>query len=193
MKWIYRLIILTLMVCMQPLTSFADDQAEYYEQVYLTEKQALTLVFQDLQTEKREVTPTKEERKSIQKLLKRKIKDKSFSYFIGKKDNKEMMYAWILDEQGKHFPMTFIVSLNNKAIVDQVAIMVYREKRGDGVKRKRFLNQFKNKGSSDPVEIDTDIVHITGATISSWSIAAGVKKAIILTEKLILKKSENSL
>lgn len=167
--------------------AFADETPEYYEQVYLTEKQALDMVFHDLKVEKKEITMTTEQKKNIQKRLKRKIKEDTYTVFIGKKDGKEEKYAFILDEQGKHFPMTFIVSLDNKANVDQVAVMVYREKRGDGVKRKRFLNQFKNKNSKDPIEIDNDIVHITGATISSWSMTAGVKKAVVLTEELVLK------
>lgn len=166
----------------------ADENPEYYEQVYMTEKQALDTVLPDLEVEKKEFILTPEKKKIIQKRLKRKIKDKSFNFFIGKKDGKEEKYAIILDEQGKHFPMTFIVSLDNKATVDQVAVMVYREKRGDAVKRKRFLNQFKNKSSKDSIEVDTDIIHLTGATISSWSVASGVKKAVVLTEELILNK-----
>ncbi|MFN8579117.1 MAG: FMN-binding protein [Candidatus Sericytochromatia bacterium] len=166
----------------------ADENPEYYEQVYMTEKQALDTVLPDLEVEKKEFILTPEKKKIIQKRLKRKIKDKSFNFFIGKKDGKEEKYAIILDEQGKHFPMTFIVSLDNKATVDQVAVMVYREKRGDAVKRKRFLNQFKNKSSKDSIEVDTDIIHLTGATISSWSVASGVKKAVVLTEELILSK-----
>ncbi|WP_231099301.1 FMN-binding protein, partial [Streptobacillus moniliformis] len=61
------------------------------------------------------------------------------------------------------------------------------------VKRKRFLNQFKNKNSKDAIEVNVDIVHLTGATISSWSVTAGVKKAVVLTEELILKKQEVNL
>ncbi|MBC7473673.1 MAG: FMN-binding protein [Candidatus Sericytochromatia bacterium] len=164
-----------------------EEKGEYYEQVYLTEKQALTMVFDTLKVEKKEIILNPEQKKIIQKRLKRKIKENSFFIYTGKKNNKVEKYAFILDEQGKHFPMTFIVSLNNKASVEQVAIMVYREKRGDGVKTKRFLNQFKNKNGKDAIEIDRDIVHITGATISSWSMTSGVKKAVVLTEELVLK------
>jgi electron transport complex protein RnfG len=96
----------------------------------------------------------------------------------------------ILDEVGKHFPITFIVSMDSKATVDQVAIMTYREKRGDAVKRKRFLNQFKNKGVNDSMEVNNDIISLTGATISSWSVASGVKKAVVLTEELMLKNEK---
>lgn len=167
--------------------TFAEEVKEYYEQIYLTEKDALALVFEDLKVEKKEVKLSDETKKVIQKKLKRKIKEDSFNFYLGTKDGKVQKYALILDEVGKHFPITFITSLNAKGEVEQVAVMTYREKRGSDVKRKRFLNQFKNKSSKDAIEIDNDIINLTGATMSSWSIAAGVKKAVVLTEELLLK------
>lgn len=169
---------------------FSEEKAEYYEQIYLTEKQALDTVLPSLKIEKRQVFLTPEKKKIIQKTLKRKIKEDSYTFFVGKKGDKEEKYAIILDEQGKHFPMTFIVAIDKNAVVEQVAVMVYREKRGDAVKRKRFLNQFKSKSSKDPIQVDNDIVHLTGATISSWSMASGVKKAVVLTEQLILEQAK---
>lgn len=165
----------------------AEEKTEYYLQTYLTEKQALDLIFKDLSVEKNQITISPEQKKVIQKKLKRKIKESSVSYYVGKKNGADTMYAWILDEQGKDFPITFIVGINKNISVEEVAIMVYREKRGSTVKGKRFLNQFKNKTTADPVEIDNDIIHVTGATISSWSVSAGVKKALIFTEELIKK------
>ncbi|MFN8672414.1 MAG: FMN-binding protein [Candidatus Sericytochromatia bacterium] len=168
--------------------SFGEEKPEYLEQVYLTEKQAVDLVFKDLKVEKKQFSITPEQKNNVQKRLKRKIKETNFSYYVGKKGNENERYAWVLDEQGKHFPMTFIVSINKNLVVEQVAIMVYREKKGDEVKRKRFLNQFIKKSVSDPIEVDNDIIHITGATISSWSISAGVKKALVLTDELLKNK-----
>jgi hypothetical protein len=62
--------------------------------------------------------------------------------------------------------------------------MTYRERRGDAVKRKRFLRQFEGKTAQDPIMVNRDVVHLTGATVSSWSIAAGVKKAVVLFDAL---------
>ena len=59
---------------------------------------------------------------------------------------------------------------------------MYREHRGDEVKKKRFRKQFWGLGSKDSMQVDIDIDGITGATISSWSIASGVKKALLLVE-----------
>lgn len=192
MKKIFWILISSILLVSTSMSSysFAEENPEYYEQVYLSEKEAVSLVFGDLKVEKKEVELSPEKKKIVQKKLKRKIKEKSFTFYIGTKNGNVEKYALVLDEVGKHFPITFIVSMDSKATVDQVSIMTYREKRGDAVKRKRFLNQFKDKGVNDPMEINTDIIHLTGATISSWSVAAGVKKAVVLTEELIIKNEK---
>lgn len=162
------------------------EEAEYSEQVYLSEAQALKQVLGGLQVEIRKLTPTATQRKALQKQLRRKLDEPNYTLYVGKKAGKIVRYALILDEKGKHYPITFIVSLTPTASVDQVAVMVYRERRGDGVKRQRFLKQFHGKNAKDALEVNRDIVHITGSTISSWSIAAGVRKAVALLEMLVV-------
>ena len=163
------------------------QKSEYYEKIFLSEKKALALLFEDLDLETKTLKPTPKQLKTIQKRLKRKLKIPEYKVYIGKKDKKIKRYGFIVNEKGKHFPITFAVSLSPEATVERVVVMVYREKRGDGVKRRRFLNQFKQKTSKDPLEVNTDIVHITGSTISSWSVTAGVKKVVILLEELVIK------
>jgi Na+-translocating ferredoxin:NAD+ oxidoreductase subunit G len=162
------------------------EEAEYSEQVYLSEAQALKQVFGGLQVETRTLTPTAAQRKALQKHLRRKLDEPEYKLYVGKKSGKIARYALILDEKGKHYPITFIVAMTPNASVDQVAVMVYRERRGDGVKRQRFLKQFSGKNAKDALEVNRDIVHITGSTISSWSIAAGVRKAVALLEMLVV-------
>lgn len=162
------------------------EEGEYSEQVYLSEAQALKQVFGDLQIETQILKPTAAQRKALQKHLRRKLEEPQYTLYVGKKAGKILRYALILDEKGKHYPITFIVAMTPTASVDQVAVMVYRERRGDGVKRQRFLKQFKGKSPQDALEVNRDIVHITGSTISSWSIAAGVRKAVALLEMLVV-------
>ena len=167
--------------------SHSAEKAEFYEQVYLSESNALKQIFGELTPEKRSLNISPAQKTVIQKRLRRKIPEKKLNLWVGLRNGKAERYAFILDEDGKHFPITFIVGLTPQAKITEVAVMVYRERRGDGVKRSRFLNQFKGKSGKDPLEINTDIIHLTGSTISSWSIAAGVRKAIVLLEELVLK------
>jgi FAD:protein FMN transferase len=165
----------------------AAEKPEFYEQIYLTESAALKQIFGDLTPQKNSKAITPDQKKLIQKQLRRKISENSFNYWVGLRNGKIERYGLIMDEDGKHFPITFIVGLSPQAKVTQVAVMVYRERRGEGVKRARFLNQFIGKSGKDAIEVNTDIIHITGATISSWSMAAGVRKALVLLEEVILK------
>jgi thiamine biosynthesis lipoprotein len=65
--------------------------------------------------------------------------------------------------------------------VGRVLVMVYRESRGDGVRRQRFLKQFVGRDVDDPLRLNRDVVNVTGATLSSRAMTAGVRKALVLS------------
>ena len=71
-------------------------------------------------------------------------------------------------------------------MVERVEIMVYREPRGDEVRDVRFRKQFQGKTSQDPLRLNRDIDAVSGATVSSASLAVGVRRATILVEELAL-------
>jgi len=95
-------------------------------------------------------------------------------------------YAVVDDEQGLHQPITFATRLSPRGIVERVEIMVYREPRGDEVRDPRFRKQFQGKTSQDPLRPGRDIDAVSGATVSSASLAVGVRRATILVEELAL-------
>jgi len=70
------------------------------------------------------------------------------------------------------------------AKVIDVMIMIYREKIGSKVRKKRFLKQFFGKNTDTPLQIDYDIDGISGATVSSWAVASGVKKGLYIAQEL---------
>ncbi|HMF43238.1 MAG TPA: FMN-binding protein [Polyangia bacterium] len=95
-------------------------------------------------------------------------------------------YAVVDDEQGLHQPITFATRLSPRGMVERVEIMVYREPRGDEVRDPRFRKQFQGKTSQDPLRLNHDIDAVSGATVSSASLAVGVRRATILVEELAL-------
>ena len=95
-------------------------------------------------------------------------------------------YAVVDDEQGLHQPITFATRLSPRGSVERVEIMVYREPRGDEVRDPRFRKQFQGKTSQDPLRPGRDIDAVSGATVSSASLAVGVRRATILVEELAL-------
>lgn len=174
-----------LLACLAASPALAETP-EHYEQVYLTQDQALRVAIPEAdKVTPRPVTPTAAERKQIERRLGRKLDETTYVFHEGTRGGKTIGYALVVDEIGKYYPITFIVGIKPDGEVREVAVMVYRERRGDAVRRGRFLNQFDGKTSSDPLMVNRDITHLTGATVSSWSIAAGVKKALVLFDTLI--------
>jgi Na+-translocating ferredoxin:NAD+ oxidoreductase RnfG subunit len=87
-------------------------------------------------------------------------------------------YALVTEERGKYRPITFLVGITPRLEVRDVAIMVYRESRGGEVRQRRFLRQYEGKSARDPIRPGSDIVGISGATISVRSVSIGVKRTL---------------
>jgi Na+-translocating ferredoxin:NAD+ oxidoreductase subunit G len=115
-----------------------------------------------------------------------------YTIFVALTQGRVDGYAVIDDELGLHQPITFATRLTSRGVVDRVEIMVYREPRGDEVRDPRFRKQFEGKTAADPLRIDRDIDAVSGATISSASLATGVRRATILVEELGLASSAPS-
>lgn len=96
-------------------------------------------------------------------------------------------YAIIDEELGQHEQITFAVKLSPAGVVERHEVMIYREKYGEEITDPRFRRQFVGKTARDPVRAGVDVDVVTGATISSRSMAIGVRRALILLEELVLK------
>ena len=88
--------------------------------------------------------------------------------------------AFLVEEIGKHRPITFVVGVRSDGRVQDVAVVAYREAYGGEVRNKRFLVQYRGKGSADSVEPYQGITNIAGATLSVEAAGRAVKKALAL-------------
>jgi hypothetical protein len=109
-----------------------------------------------------------------------------YTVFIATTQGKIDGYAVVDEERGLHQPITFGTRLSPRGVVERLEIMVYREPRGDEVRDCRFRKQFEGKTAVDPLRIDRDIDAVSGATVSSASLATGVRRAAVLVEELAL-------
>ncbi len=151
--------------------------------VYFTQEEALTKVFakaDTLWTE--EWSPSPQERTELECCLGWRVTDERFAIHRAGRDGQDLGYAVITEEQGRFKPITFIVKVSASRRVDMVLVMVYRESRGDGVKRQRFLKQFRDKDTSDHLRLNRDVVGVSGATMSSRALAMGVKKVLAIVD-----------
>jgi Na+-translocating ferredoxin:NAD+ oxidoreductase RnfG subunit len=79
---------------------------------------------------------------------------------------------------GKHLQIDYAVALSPDGHVIRVEILNYRESYGGEVARADWLGQFKGKTLGDPLQLNADILNISGATLSSRHIAEGVKRVL---------------
>ena len=120
----------------------------------------------------------------IEKKLGARLAKTEWTFYIAKSDGKTGGkvdgYALIDNELGKEEPITFLTALTPQGSVKEVEILAYREAYGGEVRGAKYLKQYRGKKSDDPVRVGQDIVNISGATISSRSVALGVKRALSL-------------
>jgi Na+-translocating ferredoxin:NAD+ oxidoreductase RnfG subunit len=155
---------------------------------YMTKEEALKTAFPEADT----ATP---EKKDVSSSTSTKIEtiwgkkqDITYKVYTGKKGDDVQGYVVFLTRGTKYQPITFMVKISTSGKVDLVAVVEYREPRGDEVKEPRFLKQFFGKTSKDKVELGRDITAVAGATVSAEVITAGVKEALLVVDELYLSK-----
>jgi len=179
-----------------PDTAKAQTETEpadnFQLQTYLTEEQALALVFPECdEIVADEFIMTPEEKTSLEKLLSRRLYEDGFRTYVGKRDGSIRGYAIITEEIGKFHPFTFVVGVDTDGEITNIAVLVYRESRGGEIAKKRFLYQFMEKSINNPIRINKDIINITGATMSVQYMCAGVRKVLAVINEYYLSGKRN--
>lgn len=93
-------------------------------------------------------------------------------------------YGLVLEEVGLHHPITFFVAIGADGRVVDSLVLVYRESRGDEIRLTRFRRQLKGLGLRDPIRINRDVIHITGATYSCRASTAVLRRALSTLDEL---------
>jgi Na+-translocating ferredoxin:NAD+ oxidoreductase RnfG subunit len=177
-------------VLLLTVTSWLFLNPLIFPEQYLTESQALKLAFPNTQTIEAEVRVlTERDRQEIKKRYGIEVLTSSVKIYLGRSDSKVDGYAVIANEIGKSEPITFIVAMDGSGRVKTVAIMEFRETRGWEVKEPRFLRQFNGKKSTDHLRVNDDVINLSGATLSSYAVARGIKKAVVLVDYFYLQRA----
>lgn len=124
----------------------------------------------------------------LNKNLKREIEKQCKQRFF-----RDEVYLWeiegengleaiaILDNvKGKNLPITFLAIFDLEGKIIYSTIVKYREEHGGAVQQSWWQKQFWGLNSDSDINIGSTIDVISGATISSNSIAKGMKKLALL-------------
>lgn len=177
----------------QSLLEEGEPPENYQLQVFLEEEEAIAKVFDGCdQVESEILALTPEGLDYFKGVLRRPDIEATFEVFIGKKGAVIDRYAIITEEMGCFHPITWILSTNTEGKILDIAVMIYRESRGQEVSRKRFLKQFEGKSLKDPLSTNKDIIKITGATTSVQAVCRGVKKMLAFIHEFYIKRNSVS-
>jgi len=158
-------------------------QPPVYETRYFTLKDALLKVFPKSKSIRSKQVFLKDDlRRSVSAQLGWDVPTQNVEMYELVSDASSIEYAVVLHELGKYYPITFMTAVTSDFKVKDVVVMVYREKIGSGVRKRRFLKQFIHKTRYHPLVVDQDVDGISGATVSSWAISSGIKKALVVAE-----------
>src|SRR5262249_47491782 len=87
-------------------------------------------------------------------------------------------YVVVVEEIGKHRPITFAVGIRPDGKLQDMAVLAYREAYGGEIKDKRFLGQYREKGLGDVLLPYRAIANISGATLWVQAPGRAARKAI---------------
>lgn len=83
---------------------------------------------------------------------------------------------------GKHLVIDYAIALEPDGKIKQVEILQYREPYGGEIRNPDWLAQFVGKSSKDELEVNKDIINISGATLSSRHVTQGIKRVLAFYE-----------
>ena len=133
------------------------------------------------------VEPGDTERRRIERRLGRSLGKSGYTFYVATTAGKVDGYALFDEERGQHELINFATFFDADGGITRVEVVAYREPYGDGIRAERFRRQFVGRGASSGFAPNKDIDAISGATISSRSMCAGVKRASVLLEETLLK------
>jgi len=170
------------------LKRYLTEQEMTHAEIFLTEDEALKLMFPKSERIRKDIIRLRSEKKTqIEERIGWKFPEEFFEVYIGETGAQIDGYALIQNTIGKHKPMTYMVGVDNTGHVLNVELLVFREARGSEVRTKRFNVQYEGKTASDPVRLNKDIINISGATMSVRSMTAGIKRVLVLVDEFYLK------
>jgi Na+-translocating ferredoxin:NAD+ oxidoreductase RnfG subunit len=170
------------------LKRYLTEQEMTHADIYLTEEDALKLMFPKSERIRKEVLRLSLEKKQqIEERIGWKFPEESFEVYLGETGTEVDGYALVQNTIGKHKPMTYMVGVDTRGHVSNVELLVFREARGSEVRMKRFNVQYEGKTVLDPVRLNKDILNISGATMSVRSMTAGIKRVLVVVDEFYLK------
>lgn len=127
------------------------------------------------------------ERSAIERRLGARLAKPDYAVFVATTGARVDGYAVFDAERGQHELIDYAVFFDAAGVVTRVEVLEYREPYGEAIRGERFRRQFLGRRGSSGFRADHAIDVVSGATISSRSMCAGVQRAAVLVEALLAR------
>jgi len=104
--------------------------------------------------------------------------ESAYRIFTVKRGDSVIGHVVVVEEIGKHRPITYAVAVAADLTVHDLCVLAYREAYGGEVRERRFLKQYAHKTLADPLLPYRDIRNISGATLSVQATGRAARKAL---------------
>jgi Na+-translocating ferredoxin:NAD+ oxidoreductase RnfG subunit len=162
-----------------------------HAEVYMTDEAAVQSIFPAAQVSpaaasspgapnvkgkfvRKELTLSSDQIAVIEKNSGEKVYNPKLTFF----ENGTKDIVFIDQVLGKHEFITIAVGINHNGSVQGIQVLEYRETYGSQVRGPEWRKQFVGKTTASELKIGSDIKNISGATLSSVHITAGVRRLV---------------
>ncbi|OVE77140.1 hypothetical protein BVX98_03455 [bacterium F11] len=153
--------------------------------VYMNQEQALKLAFPtSASVDRKTLFLNGMEIDEIQRKAKSKLDSEVLTYYIGRKGNQLLGYAFFETHIVRTMPETVMVVLNTEGKVSFVEILAFLEPE-DYRPSPKWLDLFRGKDLDQNLWIKRGLRNITGSTLTTQAIAAGVRRVLATFEVVV--------
>jgi len=161
--------------------------ASLYGQLLLKPADAIKAAYPtSTSSEKKSILLTKEQASVVQKLVKKKLKSKIFTFYIIKKDDKIIAHAGLFTNKVRSKTGTYMTFINPNGKIQSIEIVAFNEP-PEYIPKKRWLKLFNEKTINDNIKVKESIPNLSGATLSATS-ASNTAKLMLAVWEVKYKK-----
>jgi Na+-translocating ferredoxin:NAD+ oxidoreductase RnfG subunit len=163
-----------------PIAVLAAASPQCIAAQYMTLEQAQALIFAQAQEfVPAPVTLTPDQ---IERIERRSgVRVRSAQQRVWQARSAGKLLGWLIVDQviGKHDLITYALGINPDGSARQFQVLEYRETYGSQVRYPEWRDQFAGKTAADRLELGSDIVNISGATMSCQHVTEGIKRLLV--------------
>ena len=160
-----------------------------FGKIFYSKEEAMELAFgKGAQVELLSLFPDKNDIAQIEAAAHTKLESGMFTFYVGKKQGKILGYAAIESETVRTKPETLLIVLSPAGEIQQVTLLAFHEP-PEYQAPDRWFQQF-NKLPLAEIDFNKGIQGISGATLSTRSALASVRKVLAIYQILLKNKGK---